>query len=41
MDKKYEVIKPPKKVSDWKGLLVRSKCETSTSVAVLKKELYF
>lgn len=32
----YKTVKPPKKVSDWKGLLVRSKCETSTPVAVFK-----
>ena len=36
-----EVIKPPKKVSDWRGLLVRSKCETSTAVAVFKKGTVF
>ena len=37
----YKTIKPPKKVSDWRGLLVRSKCETSTSVAVFKKGTIF
>ena len=41
MDKKYKVINPPKKVSDWRGLLVRSKCETSTPVAVFKKGTIF
>ena len=37
----YKTIKPPKKVSDWKGLFVRSKCETSTPVAVFKKGTVF
>lgn len=41
MDKKYKVINPPKKVSDWRGLLVRSKCETSTPVAIFKKGTIF
>lgn len=41
VDKKYEVIEPPKKVSDWKGLLVKSKCETSTPIAVFKKGTIF
>jgi hypothetical protein len=37
----YKTIKPPKKISDWKGLLVKSKCETSTPVAVFKKGTIF
>ena len=41
MSKKYETIKPPKKVSDWKGLLVRSKRETSTQLATFKEGTIF
>jgi len=41
MNKEYRVIKAPKKVADWKGLFVRSKIETSTSLAKFKEGTIF
>ena len=36
IEKQYRIINAPKKVADWKGLLVRSKVETSTMLAKFK-----
>ena len=36
IEKQYRIISAPKKVADWKGLLVRSKVETSTMLAKFK-----
>ena len=41
MNKEYRVIKAPKKVADWKGLFVKSKIETSTSLTKFKKGTIF
>lgn len=41
IEKQYRVINAPKKVADWKGLLVRSKVETSTMLAKFKRGTLF
>ena len=41
IEKQYRVINAPKKVADWKGLLVRSKAETSTMLAKFKRGTIF
>ena len=39
--KQYRMINAPKKVADWKGLLVRSRVETSTMLAKFKPGTIF
>ena len=41
IEKQYRIINAPKKVADWKGLLVRSKVETSTMLAKFKPGTIF
>lgn len=41
IEKQYRIISAPKKVADWKGLLVRSKVETSTMLAKFKRGTIF
>lgn len=41
MSKEYRIIKAPKKVADWKGLLVRSKGENSTMLAKFRAGTIF
>ena len=41
VEKQYRIISAPKKVADWKGLLVRSKVETSTMLAKFKPGTVF
>ena len=41
IEKQYRIINAPKKVADWKGLLVRSKVETSTMLAKFKRGTIF
>lgn len=41
MSTEYRVIKAPKKVADWKGLLVRSKGENSTMLAKFRAGTIF
>ena len=41
IEKQYRIIKAPKKVADWKGLLARSKVETSTMLAKFRRGTIF
>ena len=41
IERQYRIISAPKKVADWKGLLVRSKAETSTMLAKFKRGTIF
>ena len=41
VEKQYRIISALKKVADWKGLLVRSKVETSTMLAKFKSGIVF